>query len=289
MNEPYQTRVATRGEVDIAVAWAKAEGWNPGPGDADAFYAADPGGFFVGVLDGKIIATISAVRTGERFAFVGFYIVEQAYRGRGFGLRLWRHAMAGVGGRVVGLDGVLARVSDYEKSGFKLAYQNHRHRGLVGRCALGERDVAGATFERATGVTEEMAAYDSRAYGVRRGPFLERWVGMHGAVAWGAKRNGVWGGWGMARPCAEGWKIGPLFADTEAIAAALFHRLCGSVAKRDAGASVYLDAPGPNGAAVALAKRHGMEEVFATARMYAGGKWELPVERIFGVTSFELG
>jgi hypothetical protein len=29
-NSNYQIRVMTRQEVDIAIAWAAAEGWNPG-------------------------------------------------------------------------------------------------------------------------------------------------------------------------------------------------------------------------------------------------------------------
>ena len=42
-------------------------------------------------------------------------------------------------------------------------------------------------------------------------------------------------------------------------------------------------------AAVALAKAHGLSPVLETARMYSGPVREIAVERIFGVTSFELG
>ena len=31
----------SRAEMDLAVEWAAAEGWNPGLDDADAFFAAD--------------------------------------------------------------------------------------------------------------------------------------------------------------------------------------------------------------------------------------------------------
>ena len=44
-----------------------------------------------------------------------------------------------------------------------------------------------------------------------------------------------------------------------------------------------------NAAAVDLAKRHNMTAIFETARMYAGKSPDLPVHRLFGVTSFELG
>jgi len=44
-----------------------------------------------------------------------------------------------------------------------------------------------------------------------------------------------------------------------------------------------------NSEAVALAERHGMKVVFETARMYRGDRPALPLERVFGITTFELG
>jgi hypothetical protein len=44
-----------------------------------------------------------------------------------------------------------------------------------------------------------------------------------------------------------------------------------------------------NSEAVDLAKRHNMTVVFETARMYKGESPDLPINRLFGVTTFELG
>ena len=52
---------------------------------------------------------------------------------------------------------------------------------------------------------------------------------------------------------------------------------------------MFLDVPEPNFAGVALARKAGLEPVFETARMYCGGDPGLPLERVFGITSFELG
>jgi len=41
--------------------------------------------------------------------------------------------------------------------------------------------------------------------------------------------------------------------------------------------------------AVALAEKHKMKLVFETARMYTGIFPDLPLNRLFGVTTFELG
>ena len=52
---------------------------------------------------------------------------------------------------------------------------------------------------------------------------------------------------------------------------------------------LFLDTPEVNPAAVALAQKYGMEVSFETARMYSGDTPEMPLHRIFGVPSFEIG
>ena len=79
---------------------------------------------------------------------------------------------------------------------------------------------------------------------------------------------------------------GPLFADDPDLAEALFNALAAWVPDN---AAIYLDTPETNPAAVMLAERHGMTVVFETARMYAGCAPDLPMRRVFGVTTFELG
>ena len=71
-------------------------------------------------------------------------------------------------------------------------------------------------------------------------------------------------GYGFIRKCFNGYKIGPLFAGNPQIAEKIFSALS-AVAD---GMPVFLDVPEPNIAGIALAKAHGMTEVFGTARMY---------------------
>src|ERR1700738_4182414 len=135
-------------EISVAVNWAAAEGWNPGLlGDA-CFAAADPEGFFIGELEGAPAATVSCVNYGASFAFLGFYIVREDLRGRGYGLRIWNAAIAHAGPRVIGLDGVVAQQQNYRKSGFELAYANVRYGGTV---AAPDAPQAGGIWR--TGVT----------------------------------------------------------------------------------------------------------------------------------------
>jgi hypothetical protein len=55
------------------------------------------------------------------------------------------------------------------------------------------------------------------------------------------------------------------------------------------GGEIFLDVPSVNRDAVALAEHLGLAPVFETARMFTGAIPPLRLERVFGVTTFELG
>jgi GNAT superfamily N-acetyltransferase len=268
-------------EISIAVNWAAAEGWNPGLADDLCFAAADPDGFFIGELDGAPAATVSCVNYGESFAFLGFYMVREDLRGRGYGLRIWDAAINHAGSRVIGLDGVVAQQENYRKSGFKLAYANVRYGGTVeapaapqgGVIALGDLPLAA------------VEAYDATVFPAPRTAFLRRWIGTPTHVGRALVRDGALAGWGVIRPCRKGRKIGPLFADDRAAAEAVLSALLASVGEGE----VFLDVPSINRDAISLAENLGLAPVFETARMYTGAIPHLQLERVFGVTSFELG
>ena len=252
---------------------------DPGLHDARSFYAADPDGLLLGELDGAPVGLVSAVRYGSGFGFLGLYIVRREFRGRGFGLELWRAALDHLGDRIVGLDGVVAQQDNYRRSGFALAFRNIRQRGEGGGAAPhGLVDLAAVPFE-------EVARYDRTAFPAPRAAFLKSWIGQPQAQALGVLDGQSLKGYGVLRPCREGFKAGPLFADDAETAERLFQGLV----SRAPGAPVFLDTPEANPAALALARRHGMTPSFETARMYKNGTPEMRLDRCFGVTTFELG
>ena len=51
----------------------------------------------------------------------------------------------------------------------------------------------------------------------------------------------------------------------------------------------YVDVPDVNATGLQLAASHGMKKVFGTARMYTGDAPAIALERVYGVTTFELG
>jgi Acetyltransferase (GNAT) domain/Acetyltransferase (GNAT) family len=268
-------------EIAIAVEWAAVEGWNPGRQDAECFAAVDPTGFLIGEVGGEPVATISNVNYDELFSFLGFYIVRPDRRGRGYGLRMWQAGLAHSGARTTGLDGVVAQQSNYRKSGFVLAYRNIRFGGVVaaptslpsGVIALG-----GVPF----GALE---ADDARIFPAPRSAFLRSWTGAPGHTGGALIRDGGLTGWGVIRPCRNGCKVGPLVASDRRSAETVFTALIAAVG----GGTVFLDVPEVNREAVALAESLGLAPVFETARMYNGPTRPMRIDRLYGVTTFELG
>lgn len=275
----------SRAGIDTAIDWAAREGWNPGVSDADCFSVTDPEGFLVARAGQRPVGTISAVDYGDRFAFVGLFIVEPDMRGRGIGSRLWAAAMERVRGRVAGLDGVVAMQASYARSGFVLAHRNVRFGGRAVRLPrpAGAADAVGVLGPDDLGAIE---AYDEPCFGAPRRDFLAAWVAQPGALTVGLRDDRGLLGYGTIRACRDGFKVGPLFAEGGAVAEALLDAM---LVHAGPGAMVFLDVPEPNVAAARLAVEHGLSPVFETARMYAGGDPGLPLHRIFGITTFELG
>ncbi len=266
-------------EVQLALDWAAAEGWNPGLHDAECFFAADPEGFFLGLLNGEPIASGFAVIYDDFLAFFGGCIVRPEYRGQGYGMRLTQVKQTYVGRRNVGLDAVPGMAEKYARLGFREVFRNIRYEAkAAGQERPGIAELARIPFR-------EVVAYDTVHFGTARVGFLRRWISQPDSFALGAVRGGRLAGFGVVRPARKGYRIGPLFADDPGTAEDLYLALC----HRIAGKPVALDVPQINPEAIALARRHKMKPTWEVSRMYLKGMPELPLEHIFGIASFELG
>jgi GNAT superfamily N-acetyltransferase len=274
-------RAMTPAELELAIEWAAEEGWNPGLADAACFHAADPQGFLIALCGGAPVASISVVRYADAFAFLGFYIVRPPFRGRGYGLRLWQAGMARLEGRTVGLDGVVAQQANYARSGFVLAHRNIRFGGDV--------RVEAPSDARLVSVDDDLVpavlAFDRRFFPASRESFLRCWLRPDRRSTLALVENDRVQGYGVIRDARTGRKIGPLFAAGEGDADVLFRALASTAG----GGLVFLDVPEPNQSALDLAARYDLAPAFETARMYRGAAPALPLDRIYGITSFELG
>lgn len=277
-------RNATREELDLAVEWAAAEGWNPGLDDADIFWETDPEGFVCIERNGEVIGTGSIVSYGA-FGFMGFFIVRQGMRNQGIGAPFWNWRKQRLQerlqpGAAIGMDGVFEMQPFYGKGGFVFSHRNIRMEGMGKASRPDPRLVPLAELPDAS--IREM---DRRCFGFDRERFLSRWIQPKAGRALGYWEDDQLRGFGVIRKCQTGYKIGPLFAQNADIAEALFDGLTAEAT----GEPIYLDTPENNPAAIALASRKEMQEVFGCARMHLGPIPPLPWQEIFGVTTFELG
>jgi ribosomal protein S18 acetylase RimI-like enzyme len=280
----YVIRPMNREELGIAVDWAAQEGWNPGLFDVDSFYKTDPNGFLMGFLDDEPIASISAVSYDRHFGFIGFYIVKPEHRGKGYGYQLWQAALQHLPTQNIGLDGVVAQQDNYKKSGFGLAHRNIRYEGVgdgSGQRALGQKVVMLEDVP-----FDVLLNFDNQVFPTNRQLFLRQWIEQPESLAVGYMMDGRLRGYGMVRKCQTGYKVGPLFADNAEIAEELFLTLRQFVGNEE---KIYLDVPQTNQAAVALAEKYKMSPIFETARMYTKQTSDISMEKIFGITTFELG
>ncbi|AVH60492.1 MULTISPECIES: GNAT family N-acetyltransferase [Streptomyces] len=276
--------VVTQASIDdwkVVVEWAADEGWSPGLSDSASFFAQDPGGFFIGRIGGEPVSATSVVTYGADYAFLGFYLVRPDLRGHGYGLATWKTALAHAGSRTVGLDGVVAQQDNYRMSGFELAHRTHRFSGTapVGETPSG---VWPATPADRAAIT----AYDSACYPADRPAFLESWLtGPEHRTFVRPADDGHVTGYAVIRPARGVLRVGPLFADTADDARALL----AAIAADAAGSEVAIDVPEPNAAGIALVEELGLVPSFETARMYTGPVRPFAQERVYGVTTLELG
>jgi GNAT superfamily N-acetyltransferase len=274
-----RNRVARRDEIDLILRWAADEGWNPGLEDAEAFFAADPEGYFVAEQNGEPCAAISVVNHSPDFAFLGLYLCRPDWRGKGIGHALWQHALAHAGGRTVGLDGVAAQEANYAKSGFVRTGATLRLEGrLAPHMAAGIRDAAPEDIPA-------LIAIDAAANGTARPAFQTAWLTPR-ATRRTVVLDGPDGPQGFAtgRLCGRGCKVGPVVAPDAATALTLFAAALAAVGSQAA----IVDVPDARGDLVQRLTGIGFTETFATARMYRG---PAPVAgpTLMAIATMELG
>ncbi|GGX13120.1 GNAT family N-acetyltransferase [Streptomyces chryseus] len=283
----FEIGVASAQDIALLGDWADAEGWNPGLDDGRAFYATDPRAFLMGRLDGEPAACVSVVRYGAGFGFLGFYITRPPLRGQGYGIQVWRAGMERLDGRNVGLDGVVEQQDNYRRSGFKTAWNNIRYEGVPHGAGSGDAVTpAGISLVDARTLPfTQLAAYDRRFFPAARDPFLASWITSPRHTALAAVRDGRLTGFAVLRACRAASRVGPLYAETPEVAAALLATLGATTP----GEPVAVDVPDSHPAAGRLMEQLGLAAVFETARMYTGPVPEIDRAGLFGVTSLELG
>jgi len=290
-----QIRPLQRQDIPVVTAWARDEGFAPGVGDVAIYRHTDRQGLWVGWLGAEPIGCIAAVRYNAAYGFLGLFLVVPHHRGQGYGLELWRHALQHVEDLpCLGLEAAPDRVSDYGHWGFEPAAPTVRWQWL-GQSDPAVDDGPAAPdqglqlLEGAAIPTLAVQAYDAQREPSPRPHFLADWLNHPaGQVLALLDPQGQCHGFGRIRPCllrhGEGWRIGPLLADSPALA----ERLLRGLMERHPGV-VLLDAPTANPSAESLLQRMGFTPLSQTLRMYRGARPAVGLEDVYGLACLELG
>lgn len=267
------------------VDWAREEGWNPGDYDYNVFWRTDPDGYYGFYLDEKLIAGGAVISYNGEFGFMGLFIVHPDFRGQGIGKKLWylrRDLLISrlKDGATIGMDGVVEMQPFYEKGGFNIAFRDERYE------CIGEKISTSNTISPIeTEDFEKLIDYDSECFGYERKEFIKNWLVIPGSKSFKFSRENKVNGYAVIRKVNSGFKIGPIFADDDEIAEELYKACLNSAP----GKYVYLDIPVINEGAVRLVKKYKAKYIFECARMYYGKDPKINIDKIYGITTFELG
>ena len=272
---------------------AVREQWSSALDDHEVFYATDPNGFFVGELDGRAISCVSSVKYGEKYRFFGSYVVDEAYRGKGYGLALAQHVWSQSRSHYNGLSGVLDKVPWYEKIGFETAWTNRRMLLDVSHCnsCLEKFEIpSNVLIKPAQQVNFNcLSAYDTAAFGAPHHLFLKALLNASNSISLAAtnSNNDIIGFISGRKTILEneGWRIAPLFADNSLIAKALLKQLFTELVKEISKRKVaIMDVPvdlNPDAYGVVLE----LSAVFGfdMRQMFFKQALDVPAEKIFGM------
>jgi GNAT superfamily N-acetyltransferase len=228
-------------ETDLAGAEAllREAGWNQVAADWGVFldlgtvYAVRTGA-------GRLVATAATLPYDGGFAWISMVLVAQAYRRQGLATRLLRRCIADLtrAGLVPILDATPAGRAVYSRLGFVDSWGFHR---LISRGTRAALKADAAPQDVAVGAVTDtswpaLCAYDETAFGADRSALLANLRSRRPDAAFVAMRGKSLVGFVLARDGRVASQIGPLVADSEAVARALLTRALNAVA-----GPVYID------------------------------------------------
>jgi GNAT superfamily N-acetyltransferase len=286
-NEPssFRLRPMRRSDLAAGLRLSRQAGWNQTRADWARLLAWETAGCFVAEVEGTVVGTVTTTVYGERLAWVGMMLVDEAHRRQGVGRRLLGHALDWLGRiaavQIVSLDATPLGQPLYEQADFVGTLGLWRYQGAVPAVAVppGPRPILPADLPR-------LAALDADVFGADRRRVVRDLVAAHPTSCFLLEADGVVQGYACRRPGARCWYVGPLVAQDAATAEVLLRAVLAPLA----GKAAALDVFDANAAAVGLAGKLGLRPVRPYVRMARGQPLPtLDVGRYFASAGPEIG
>jgi GNAT superfamily N-acetyltransferase len=212
----------TPGDAERALPLSVEAGWNQIA--ADWRFMLSHGTAF-GVADGeRLEASALNLPLGPALSWISMVLVIKAARRRGLGTTLLKRCIE-LGPHVVGLDATELGRPVYLLLGFKDLYRISRYR--VERVPAPAEDVALAPMTASD--LASVAAFDSEATFMQRGPTLAQLQARMPQLAWVAWEGSRIAGYVLGRDGRLTSQIGPVIADSPRIAMALTYKAMSQV------------------------------------------------------------
>lgn len=269
-------------DLEGALALVAEAGWNQVPADWRIFLELGRG-FAMKDAHGALAATAATLPYAGGFGWISMVLVGAAWRRRGIATRLLGRCIETLraAGLVPVLDATPAGREVYRPLGFHDGWALSRWRGNFLTQAVIQR---GRTRQLEQDDWNAVLALDARAFGCARAELLEGLRARSSGFACVAPGEGRVRGYLLGRDGRSATQLGPIVAEDEDIAAALF-----AYAAARIGGPILLDAPDRHrGFARALAER-GFSVERPYTRMALGREPFGDESRMIAIAGPELG
>jgi GNAT superfamily N-acetyltransferase len=257
-------------------------GWNQLEADWRRLLDVQPGGGFVAELDARAVGTVMTCRFGP-VAWIAMMLVDEQFRGRGFGRALMVRALSALdeaGVASVRLDATPLGRPLYESLGFVAETDFTRFQGTL----QGADDAPRLPEVEPAVVLDAVAALDRAVTGTDRHRLLRRLAQAHPESLRVVTSAGTMRGFLMSRPGALARQLGPCIAFEDA-----GPLLFADARRRYDGEPVFIDIPATNAAAASLVQDLGLTAGRHLTRMGRGPRIHEDLDRLWASAGPEKG
>ena len=228
--------------------------------------------------------------------FLGSYIVDEPYRGKGYGVATTKAVLRAVLGSVSEgckagantLEEVLKIYGEYDmKPHWKIQHKTVVVTQMLS--SLSEIKNKDVIIRPACEVPfHDILDYDTSVHVYARPSFLKKWISAPNCFSYAAiDNNDTVVGYTVVRSTLrqeDGWRIGPLFADNSQ---SLYQEVFRQVSKVDPKGTITIDVP--HGTPLEMIEEVPSIESTLILRMYKNGiPPNLPLSKVFAHTSLEI-
>lgn len=278
-------RTMRRDDISAGLSLCRTAGWNQLSRDWQVFLSLSPDDCRVAVDDsGKVVGTVTTVRYGDHFSWIGMVLVDPSSRRQGIGMKLLKESLSILNDeKTVKLDATPAGREVYLQLDFKDEYYLSRmHCSSVTPIKSTGRQVRHCEQSDLF----EIFKFDHKVFGANRDRLLGwTWKGAP-ELSFVFERPGEIMGYCFGRYGQNFTHIGPVVAHEESMA----RELVAAVLKKIPGKPVIIDAPHHSTEWLNWLQQNGFTEQRPFMRMFIGdNKWPGKPDQQFAILGPEFG